>query len=106
MTKLPLIDWLRERQANCMRISSSKTGADREGWLGDAAYFAEAISALSGAAQPLAWGLQDARSGKLDSRLFQKHTSAVTAAARLTGRWRTIVAVPLTVAVTACNSTE
>ncbi len=103
MTKLSLIDWLSERQANCMRISSGKIGDEREGWLDDAAYFASAVAALSGAAQPLAWGLQDARTGKLDHRLFQRQEAAVAAAERETNHWREVHAVPLTIAVTACR---
>jgi hypothetical protein len=47
--------------------------------------------------QPLAYGLYNPATDKLDSRLFQRYESAVVAAKRLTGRWRTIVAAPLVI---------
>jgi hypothetical protein len=43
-----VIEWLKERRANCLRIAAEKTGADRTGWEEDAAYFGEAIMLILG----------------------------------------------------------
>lgn len=43
---IPLKDWLKEREANCLRIAKTKTGADKAGWLEDARYFSECIEQL------------------------------------------------------------
>lgn len=43
---LPLKDWLKEREANCLRIAKTKTGADKAGWLEDASYFSQCIEQL------------------------------------------------------------
>jgi hypothetical protein len=38
--------WVAERLANCERIAATKTGADRDGWLEDAANFRELLSCV------------------------------------------------------------
>ncbi len=38
-----VIEWLKERRSNCLRIAASKTGPDRIGWEQDALYFEAAI---------------------------------------------------------------
>lgn len=40
------LDWLEERKENCIRIGSTKSGADREGWIEDGAKFGHAISLI------------------------------------------------------------
>lgn len=46
MTAESIKKWLTERHENCLRIAGTKTGADREGWLEDASYFAAAIGLI------------------------------------------------------------
>lgn len=41
-----LIEWLRERYANCVSIAAQKTGTDRDGWMEDAMHFHLAIQLL------------------------------------------------------------
>ncbi len=43
---LSLEDWLRERHENCLRLAEQKVGAEREGWLEDAAYFSRAMTTI------------------------------------------------------------
>lgn len=38
--------WLVDRQQNCLRHAQMRTGADREGWLEDMAYFSAAIGMI------------------------------------------------------------
>lgn len=44
---LPLKAWLKEREANCLRIANTKTSSDKAGWLEDASYFSQCIELLS-----------------------------------------------------------
>lgn len=39
--------WIRERLDNCHAIAATKTGKDRDGWLRDAAQFAEVLDILA-----------------------------------------------------------
>jgi hypothetical protein len=41
-----VIEWLRERYDNCVRIAAQKNGDDQIGWLVDAAYFRAAIEII------------------------------------------------------------
>ena len=44
---------------------------------------------------PVAWGLYNPATDKLDHRCYQREETARIGAANLTNKWRTIVAVPL-----------
>jgi hypothetical protein len=43
---IPVNAWVRERLDNCHRLAALRTGKDRDGWLEDAAYFAEILKRL------------------------------------------------------------
>ena len=45
-----LCDWLAEREENALRIANTKQGADKAGWLEDAAYFKAAYDAINNTA--------------------------------------------------------
>lgn len=51
---LGLRAWLVERYESATAIAARKTGADRAGWLEDAAYFKAAVKALDGRADAIA----------------------------------------------------
>ena len=44
---------------------------------------------------PIAWGLLDTRTGKIEREVYMRQKAAVAGAARVSNRWRTVVAVPL-----------
>jgi hypothetical protein len=48
MSEHEIVEWLKERRANCLRISKTKTGADRAGWEEDAEYFRQAVMLILG----------------------------------------------------------
>ena len=48
MSDHQVIEWLKERRTNCLRIAAEKTGSDRAGWYEDAAYFEAAIMLILG----------------------------------------------------------
>lgn len=50
--KLCVLEWARERLANTHRLAADKTGADRDGWLEDAAYWQVIVTELKAARVP------------------------------------------------------
>ena len=48
ITPHDVVEWLKERRANCLRIASTKQGHDRNGWEEDAMYFESAIMMILG----------------------------------------------------------
>lgn len=46
LSKEQVVAWLNERKQNCHRLAMFKHGEDKQGWLEDAAYFAEAINLI------------------------------------------------------------
>jgi hypothetical protein len=48
LTEHDVVEWLKERRANCLRIADTKTGPLRRGWLEDAEYFEAAIMFVLG----------------------------------------------------------
>lgn len=45
--ELTVLEWSQERLANSERLAASKTGADRESWLEDVAYWRAIVKSLS-----------------------------------------------------------
>lgn len=88
-------EWIRERLDNCQRIAATKAGTERDGWLEDADYFAATLEALAVPKVPVAWGLWNPATRKLDHRCYQREEAAKLGAANQTNRWQTWVAVPL-----------
>lgn len=41
-----VIEWLWDREENCLRLAREKTGVDRDGWIEDAKFFHLAIVLL------------------------------------------------------------
>ena len=48
ITEHDLVEWLKERRENCLRIAATKRDEERSGWEEDAAYFTAAIFAVLG----------------------------------------------------------
>jgi len=48
LTDHEVIEWLKERRSNCLRIAANKTGLVRLGWEQDAKYFEAAIMLILG----------------------------------------------------------
>lgn len=46
MGKLSVLEWARERMSHSMDIAAQKSGADRDGWLEDLAYWREIVARL------------------------------------------------------------
>ena len=44
---LTVLEWAEERRANTYRLAATKTGADRDGWLEDAAYWEQIVAVLA-----------------------------------------------------------
>lgn len=68
--ELTTLEWARERLANSRRIAREKTGADRDGWLEDVAYWRDIVEQLQALAQTTdAWAaaadFRDAYSARL-----------------------------------------
>lgn len=43
-SQLPLLEWVRERYENCLRLAKLKEGADQDSWLEDAHYFRQLMT--------------------------------------------------------------
>jgi hypothetical protein len=48
ITEHDLVEWLKERRENCLRIAAISTDEQRAGWEEDAEYFTAAIFAVLG----------------------------------------------------------
>jgi len=48
MDEHEVVEWLKERRANCLRLAAEKSGEDRVGWEVDATYFRAAVMLILG----------------------------------------------------------
>ena len=50
---MKLTTWLKDRELNCRRLASGKTGSDRDGWIEDAEHFQAALAEIERLADAL-----------------------------------------------------
>jgi hypothetical protein len=48
LTEHDVIEWLKERRENCLRIAATKEGKVKQGWEEDAKYFRAAVMLILG----------------------------------------------------------
>jgi hypothetical protein len=48
LTEHQVVEWLKERSANCTRLAVNKTAEDKKAWEEDAAYFRAAVLLILG----------------------------------------------------------
>lgn len=48
MSEHEVVEWLKDRRANCLLLAATKTGDDRRGWEEDAEYFRQAVMLILG----------------------------------------------------------